>query len=101
MLIALFISDLLEGVDVNPERHTKKQSEHHMPSFGENKHNLFLTHCLATVIQFSLIDIRGGGGGGGGISLRSVYVPPIGSKLSWGLLQNQSESRLGLSNFYS
>lgn len=96
MLIALFISDLLEGVDVNPERHTKKQSEHHMPSFGENKHNLFLTHCLATVIQFSLIDIREGG-----ISLRSVYVPPIGSKLSWGLLQNQSESRLGLSNFYS
>ena len=60
MLIALFISDLLEGVDVNPERHTKKQSEHHMPSFGENKHNLFLTHCLAAVIQFSLIDIRGG-----------------------------------------
>ena len=30
-------ADLLEGVEVNPERPSKKQSEHHMPSFGEYK----------------------------------------------------------------
>ena len=31
------LADLLEGVEVNPERPSKKQSEHHMPSFGKYK----------------------------------------------------------------
>lgn len=31
-----FISDLLEGVDVNPERPSKKQSEHFLPSVGKD-----------------------------------------------------------------
>ena len=30
------LADLLEGVEVNPERPSKKQSEHHMPSFGKD-----------------------------------------------------------------
>ena len=36
-LIVCLLADLLEGVEVNPERPSKKQSEHHMPSFGKYK----------------------------------------------------------------
>ena len=35
ILIVCLLADLLEGVEVNPERPSKKQSEHHMPSFGK------------------------------------------------------------------
>lgn len=39
MMHFYLLPDLLEGVDVNPERPTKKQSTEHMPSYGKNKLN--------------------------------------------------------------
>ena len=36
MIYCLLLADLLDGVDVNPERPPKKQSTEHKPSYGKN-----------------------------------------------------------------
>ena len=61
-LIVCLLADLLEGVEVNPERPSKKQSEHHMPSFGKNKQAaLRFSFPLPFVDDF--------------VSFQSVYCP--------------------------
>ena len=56
------MADLLEGVEVNPERPSKKQSEHHMPSFGKNKQE-----ALSFSFPLPFVDDL--------VSFQSVYYP--------------------------
>ena len=53
-LIVCLLADLLEGVEVNPERPSKKQSEHHMPSFGKYKQE---TLILSLVFPYPFLMI--------------------------------------------
>lgn len=61
-MIVCLLADLLEGVEVNPERPSKKQSEHHMPSFGKYKQE-----ALRFSFPLPFVDDL--------VSFQSVYCP--------------------------